>query len=479
MGPRILIVDDDRDYLELSINRLNACGFKAVDALDDSRQAAELFESNVTYDVAVIDIGMPEMDGQALLEIIKKTSPATECIMVTAMNDARTAVNCLRKGAYDYLVKPVSEDEVIFAVKRALERKRLLDILHVEKSRQPPAFSHPAAFQPILTRSKGLLRVLKEAELHAGSDVPILVTGESGTGKELLARAIHAASPRAEQPFLPVNMAALANELFDAEFFGHTKGAFTGAEKERAGHLKHCNHGTLFLDEIGNLRPPVKADDPGVAERIAKRLVHLTKYFNVQALTAPESEEGQLLRVELLPPSAEGKESGPPVYPPETKVTLKVTNALTPNPDDINDPTRILNITILNLQADWGITQIFPKGAGASEILQPGRSKEMKLKTYLPEGYSETRDVLKVFATQKTTSFRWLELPVLDQAPKAKGGTRGIIADPLEKLISAFTSDEAPSRQDMTTRSVEVISDSSAAKTWAVAQVEMHVKKAD
>lgn len=253
MGPRILIVDDDRDYLELSRNRLNACGFKVVDALDDPRQAAELFESNVAYDVAVIDIGMPEMDGQALLEVIKKTSPATECIMVTAMNDARTAVNCLRKGAYDYLVKPVSEDEVIFAVKRALERKRLLDILHVEKSRQPPAFSHPAAFQPIITRSKGLLRLLKEAELHAGSDVPILVTGESGTGKELLARAIHAASPRAEQPFLPVNMAALANELFEAEFFGHTKGAFTGAEKERAGHLKHCDHGTLFLDEIGNL----------------------------------------------------------------------------------------------------------------------------------------------------------------------------------------------------------------------------------
>jgi DNA-binding NtrC family response regulator len=253
VGPRILIVDDDRDYLDLSRNRLNACGLKAVDALEDPRQAAELFESNVSYDVALIDVGMPEMDGQALLEVIKKTSPATECIMVTAMNDARTAVNCLRKGAYDYLVKPVSEDEVIFAVRRALERKRLLDILHVEKSRQPPAFSHPAAFEPILTRSKGLLRVLKEAELHAGSDVPILVTGESGTGKELLARAIHAASPRAEQPFLPVNMAALTNELFEAEFFGHTKGAFTGAEKEREGHLKHCDHGTLFLDEIGNL----------------------------------------------------------------------------------------------------------------------------------------------------------------------------------------------------------------------------------
>jgi transcriptional regulator with PAS, ATPase and Fis domain len=96
-------------------------------------------------------------------------------------------------------------------------------------------------------------RLLKEAELHAGSDVPILITGESGTGKELLARAIHAVSPRTRYPFMPVNMAAVSAGLFEAEFFGHTRGAFTGAEKERAGYLKFANHGTLFLDEIGNL----------------------------------------------------------------------------------------------------------------------------------------------------------------------------------------------------------------------------------
>ena len=210
-------------------------------------------KSEEAFDLALIDVGMPELDGQGLLETIKKHSPGTECIMVTAVNDARTAVQCLRQGAYDYLVKPVSEDDLIFAVKRALERKRLLDILHVERSRRPPVFEHPAAFQGFVTRSTPVLRVLKEAELHAASDVPILITGESGTGKELLARAIHLASPRRRHLFLPVNMAALTGELFEAEFFGHTKGAFTGAEKDRPGHLRHCDHGTLFLDEIGNL----------------------------------------------------------------------------------------------------------------------------------------------------------------------------------------------------------------------------------
>jgi DNA-binding NtrC family response regulator len=253
MSHRIIVIDDDRDYLDLVRNRLCAAGFLTVDILDDPLEAASVFESQGACDVALIDLNMPEMDGQTLLDLIKKYSPTTECIMVTAVNDDRTAVQCLRQGAYDYLVKPVSEDDLLFAVKRALERKRLLDILHIEKSRRLPVFTHPEAFREILTSCPSLLRVLKEAELHAASDVPILITGESGTGKELLARAIHRASSRAAGPFLPLNMAAITAELFEAEFFGHTRGAFTGAEKERAGHLKHCDRGTLFLDEIGNL----------------------------------------------------------------------------------------------------------------------------------------------------------------------------------------------------------------------------------
>jgi len=258
MDERILVVDDDWDFLELMKARLRGAGFKQVKIEDDPLKAAALFESEELFDIALIDITMPEMDGLQLLDRVKNYSPRTECIIVTAVNDARVAVQCLRKGAYDYLVKPISEEDLVFSLKRILEKRRLLEILDLEKSNRPPVLSHPEAFKSITTRSPRILRLLKEAELHAGSDVPILITGESGTGKELLARAIHAASPRARYPFMPVNMAAISAGLFEAEFFGHTRGAFTGAEKERDGYLKNAHHGTLFLDEIGNLPPAMQ-----------------------------------------------------------------------------------------------------------------------------------------------------------------------------------------------------------------------------
>jgi transcriptional regulator with PAS, ATPase and Fis domain len=121
-----------------------------------------------------------------------------------------------------------------------------------------PRLKNAEPFKPIVTRSPKVKRILKEAELHAGSDVPLLITGESGTGKELLARAIHKASPRSRFPFTPVNMASLTGSLFEAEFFGHTKGAFTGAQDSRRGYLEYTHHGTLFLDEIGNLMPELQ-----------------------------------------------------------------------------------------------------------------------------------------------------------------------------------------------------------------------------
>jgi len=159
----------------------------------------------------------------------------------------------LKKGAYDYLLKPIAREDLALSIHRALERKRLLDILAVKKKTSLPKLIYADTFKPIITQSHKMLRILKEAELHATSDVPILITGESGTGKELLAKAIHCTSPRSKFKFTPVNMASLTAGLFEAEFFGHTKGAFTGAESGRAGFLEHTNQGTLFLDEIGNL----------------------------------------------------------------------------------------------------------------------------------------------------------------------------------------------------------------------------------
>jgi DNA-binding NtrC family response regulator len=253
MEPRILVVDDDRDFLELMQVKLSAAGYRHVILEEDPVKASRRLETEDTFDIALIDMTMPSMDGRQLLDTVKNESPGTECIMVTAVNDARVAVECLRKGAYDYLVKPIALEDLAFSLKRTLERKRLLAIVDLEKRRRMPELIQPQAFAAILTRSERMRRVMKEAELHAGSDVPVLITGESGTGKELLARAIHGASPRSVHPFTPVNMASLTGGLFEAEFFGHTRGAFTGAEKERGGYLKHTHGGTMFLDEIGNM----------------------------------------------------------------------------------------------------------------------------------------------------------------------------------------------------------------------------------
>lgn len=254
----IIVIDDDRDFLDIIRGRLHSFGFKQVRTEYNPIQAASGFETGAEFDIALIDISMPEMGGIELLERIKSVSPETECIMVTAVNEARVAVECLKKGAYDYLVKPVSEEDLSAAVRRTMERKRLLDILEIETGNILPELKHQQAFQPIVTQSRKVLKVLKEAELHAVSNDPILITGESGTGKELLARAIHDVSPRSDFPFTPINMASVAPTLFEAEFFGHAKGAFTGADQGRQGYLEHTHRGTLFLDEIGDLSPELQ-----------------------------------------------------------------------------------------------------------------------------------------------------------------------------------------------------------------------------
>ena len=253
MNSNVVVVDDDRDDLKVLGRKLTEIGFKRVCLEESSVKLAEAVREGRTFDLALIEMTMPEMDGMALLETIKANSPTTECIMVTAINEARIALECLNKGAYDYLVKPVATEDLALSINRTLERKRLLDLLDLEKRDDLPTLENDRPFRPIITQSKKVMRILKEAELHASSLVPVLITGESGTGKELLARAIHGASPKAQHPFTPINMASLTSSLFEAEFFGHTNGAFTGADTGRVGYLEYTNKGTLFLDEIGDL----------------------------------------------------------------------------------------------------------------------------------------------------------------------------------------------------------------------------------
>jgi two-component system response regulator AtoC len=253
MDNSIIIIDHEPFFPDSVKRGLISSGFKKVLLERDHNKAAALFQEGKSFDVALIDIKMPGRCGTKLLDVIKNISPNTECLMMTATDDARLAVECLKKGAYDYLIKPISENNLVLAVKRALERKQALDNLYLRKEMPGPALTYPEAFRPIVTRSPKMLRILKEAELHAASNIPVLITGESGTGKELLAKAIHCASPRAKSTFTPINMASITGSLFDAEFYGHTRGAFTGAEKARMGYLEQTNNGTLFLDEIGDL----------------------------------------------------------------------------------------------------------------------------------------------------------------------------------------------------------------------------------
>lgn len=253
MAIAILVVDDEQDFLESVTRGLRLEGFEDITAVARSTEVPALVEKK-QFDCAFLDITMPELDGMDLLKMIKERSPQTECIMVTAQGSVSLVVQAMRLGAYDYLLKPTTPEELCQTLDRALERKRLLEALRMRgHEAREEVLEQPQAFKSFVTADPYTLRLLREAELHAVSKIPVLITGETGVGKEVLARAIHRASRCAGGPFVPVNMLAVAPTLFEAEFFGHAKGAFTGADRDRPGYLARAQNGTLFLDEIGDL----------------------------------------------------------------------------------------------------------------------------------------------------------------------------------------------------------------------------------
>jgi DNA-binding NtrC family response regulator len=248
---KILVVDDETVALTSIRRLLKRRNLRDVKICDNGPEAIELIKAQ-DFDVVLLDLLMPDIDGLEVLETTKPFRPDVEFVILTAVDDVASAVKAIRLGAFDYLVKPVDNDRLLITIERAYERRGLRAGL-AGSYKRTGTFKIPEAFSNIITHNPRMIELLTYAQIMARGNNPVLITGESGTGKELMAQGIHRAGPAAQGPFVAVNVSAIPESLFESQIFGHIKGAFTGAVAEYKGFFEQADGGTLFLDEIGEL----------------------------------------------------------------------------------------------------------------------------------------------------------------------------------------------------------------------------------
>jgi two-component system NtrC family response regulator len=247
MQQKILVIDDDNSLRRVLEYNLQEEGY-AVQAASSGEEGLYWFGQS-RPDLVITDMNMPGMDGLMVLKSIKERSPETLVIIITAFGTVDVAVEAMKAGAYDYITKPFNRDALKLTVKKALQFNGLAE----ENKRLKSELSDKADFRTIVGQSKEMEKVFAVIRKVADTEASILITGESGTGKELVARSIHANSSRREAPFVAINCAAIPRDLLESELFGHIKGAFTGAIKDKIGKFQLADGGTLFLDEVGEL----------------------------------------------------------------------------------------------------------------------------------------------------------------------------------------------------------------------------------
>ncbi len=245
---KVLIVDDDQG-LRLGLkNHLESLGFVTFEAFDGVK-ALEVFQNEgpQSFDFVLLDVDMPRLNGLETLKRLKVLSPATSILMMTAYATIDNAVDAVKNGAFSYLQKPLHHSDLEVVMKKAMKAQGFIESL---KNSAPIFYDEK---QKIIGNSESMQTIFSVIDRLSRVNTPVLVRGESGTGKELVAKAIHYNSPRREHPFVAVNCSAISENLFESEFFGHEKGAFTGAEQRKIGKFQFADQGTLFLDELGDL----------------------------------------------------------------------------------------------------------------------------------------------------------------------------------------------------------------------------------
>lgn len=247
MSVKILIADDEKNIRDSLKLVLDEEGY-STEVASDGEEALQKIEKE-NFDIVITDIKMPKVDGIQLLEASPKNSPDSFFIIMTAYASVKTAIDALRNGAYDYLIKPIELDDVIFRVKKLIEYKKLA----AENKYLRQRISSDAGFTNLIGKSESMKKVYDIITQVAPTNSNVLIQGKSGTGKELVAKAIHFNSKRKDRIFLPINCGAISENLIESELFGHKKGAFTGAAEDKQGLFKVADGGTLFLDEIADL----------------------------------------------------------------------------------------------------------------------------------------------------------------------------------------------------------------------------------
>jgi len=289
---RLLVVDDEEPQRVMLKAILARVGFE-VETVADGKQALERLERE-SFDLLLTDQRMPRMDGLQLLEGARRLAPDLPVVLMTAHGTVSTAVEAMKRGAADYLTKPFERDELLLVIEKALRQRRLEDEVASLRGELKTRYR----LDNIIGASPAMEQLFSLVERVAHTDVPVLIGGESGTGKELVARAVHQHSPRAGGPFVALNCAAVPETLLESEFFGHEKGAFTGATKAHAGRFEQAHGGTLFLDEIGSMRFDLQAKLlRAIQEQEIQRLgSSVTKKVDVRILSATSEDLEQAIQ---------------------------------------------------------------------------------------------------------------------------------------------------------------------------------------